>query len=157
MEKIQLTKSQKILFAVLGVVLAYAIFDFVSNRDTYINFYTGKNAQNNNATSVATKSENRLTEDPLKISLTSTWGDDPFLIKVKKKIVKKSSRKRIKEPTFVLKGISYRPDEGSVALINDRILKLGDVIEGYKVIKIEEKKVVLWNGKKRKILRLTNI
>ena len=156
MEKIQLTKSQKILFIILGIVLIYAVFDFIKNKETYLSFYAGQSTEIPAEEQAAEQETDQLLNDPLKIDLTSTWGDDPFLIKKKAKKITKSSRKMVKEPTFVLKGISFKP-RGSVALINDRIVKEGDVIEGYKVIKIEEKRVILWDGKKRKILRLTNI
>ncbi|WP_456440859.1 hypothetical protein [Caldithrix abyssi] len=156
MEKIQLTKSQKILFIILGIVLIYAVFDFIKNKETYLSFYAGQETESPVEQQAAQEETDQLLNDPLKIDLTSRWGDDPFLIKKQVKKVTKRSRKMVKEPTFILKGISFRP-QGSVALINDRIVKEGDVIEGYKVIKIEEKKVILWDGKKRRILRLTNI
>lgn len=154
MEKIQLTKSQKILLIVLGIVLTYAVFDFVSHKDTYVNFYSGKaqetNAPVQNAKAVAQKQANQL-----QVGLFSKWGSDPFLHEATIKAKKKHRKRRIR-PHFKLKAISYRID-GSVALINDRIVKAGDVISGYKVIKIEEKKVILWNGKHRIVLKLTNM
>ena len=155
MKKIKLTKSQQILFIVLGIVLAYAIFDFITNKDTYIGFYTGEVNATAEADSTAQNAAADSTIDVLQMNLTTHWGKDPFFVEPKK-VVKKYSRKKKKEPIFRLKAISFRP-EGSVALINDRIVKSGDVIEGYKVIDISEKKVVLWNGKKRKVLKLTNM
>ncbi len=155
MEKIQLTKSQKILFAVLGVVLAFAIFDIIKNKDTYVSFYSGKKTATNANAQKEKNKKNADMEDPLKISLTTRWGRDPFYIPPKV-VAKKRLRKVRKEPILNLKGISFRA-EGAVALINDRIVKAGDVIGKYKVIKIEKKRVILWDGKKRKILELSNI
>jgi len=155
MEKPKLTKSQKILFIVLAIVLAYAIFDFITHKETYIGFYSGETGSSAEIDSSMQKANLDSTVDVLKMKLTSHWGEDPFFVEPRP-VVKKSSRKKKREPIFILKAISFRP-EGSVALINDRIIKEGDVIQGYKVIKISEKSVILWNGKKRKVLKLTNM
>ena len=154
MEKIQLTKSQKILFIVLAIVLAYAIFDFVSHKDTYINFYSG-NEQESTTPVQNMQTAAQKQADQLQANLFSQWGSDPFVRKVVVKSRKKHKKRRVR-PHFKLKAISYRTD-GSVALINDRIVKSGDVISGYKVVKIEQKKVVLWDGKHRIVLNLTNM
>ncbi len=158
MEKVQITKSQKILFAVLGVVLAYAIFDFVSNKDTYLSFYSGKQVvSQGQGTTTEQNAEEMNREDPLQTSLFSQWGNDPFLRERKVKVRKKVRRKKKKvRPTFKLKAISYRTDE-AVALINDRVVKAGDIIEGYQVLKVGKKTVVLWDGKERLVLKLANM
>ncbi len=154
MEKVKLTKSQKILFAVLGVVLAFAAFDFLSNKDTYMSFYAKENREAT-ATAQQTEEKNKSEKDQLQASLISSWGSDPFL-RQQVVVAKRRSRKKVKRPTFKLKAISYRA-EGSVALINDRVVKVGDVLSGYKVLKIDSRQVVLWNGKNRIVLRLTNM
>ena len=38
----EVTKSQKRLFIVLGIVVAYAAYDFISNKDDYDKMYGGK-------------------------------------------------------------------------------------------------------------------
>ena len=155
MEKIKLTKSQKILFIVLAIVLAYAIFDFLTHKDTYLGFYSGQRNETVMADSAAQNAQRDTVGDLLKTNLTKIWGDDPFFIKEKKK-PKRYKRTVRKEVNFKLRAISFRP-EGSVALINSRIVKAGDIIEGYKVIKISENTVVLWNGRNRKVLKLKNM
>ncbi len=153
MEKVQLTKSQKILFILLGVVLAYAIFDFVTHKNTYVSFYSG---QKDEAVGSAQSQQNTTQKqiDPLQSKVFAEWGSDPFLrkaeIKAQKRWKKKRARVKLK-----LKAISYRSD-GSVALINDRIVKQGDVISGYRVIAIGTHSVTLSNGKRRIMLKLTN-
>ncbi len=153
MEKIQLTKSQKILFIVLAVVLAYAIFDFVTHKSTYVNFYSGQeNETVNSVQNQKTAAAKQM--DQLQTKLFAEWGSDPFLrkteIKSKKRWKKKRTRIHLK-----LKAISYRSD-GSVALINDRIVKQGDVIGGYRVLSIGTHSVVLSNGKRKITLKLMN-
>jgi len=48
----QITKSQKRLFILLGLVLVYAVYDISSNFDTYSGFYSDKKTeiQNNSQT-----------------------------------------------------------------------------------------------------------
>ena len=154
MEKVELTKTQKILFIVLGIVLAYAIFDFITHKDTYESFYSGKK-ESTTAVVQNEKLQGQKEKDQLQTSLFSQWGSDPFLRQAEIKS-KKHSRKKRRKPNFKLKAISYRPD-GSVALINDRIVKVGDIIFTYKIIKIDVKQVILWNGKHRIVLKLTNM
>ncbi len=153
MEKVQLTKTQKILFIILGIVSVYAIFDFMSHKDTYVGFYSGQEEETPVVQSSSDSAQAQV--DQLQTSLFLQWGKDPFLrkeqIKTRKKVKKRRSR-----PHFKLKAISYRKD-GSVALINDRIVKSGDIIKGYKVIKIDARKVILSNGKHRIVLTLTNM
>ncbi len=153
MEKIQLTKSQKILFILLGIVLAYAIFDFVTHKSTYVSFYSGQ--ENENINSVQSQQDTaRKQIDPLQTKLFAEWGSDPFIrqaeIKTKTRWKKRKTRVKLK-----LKAISYRSD-GSVALINDRIVKKGDVISGYRVIAIGTHSVALSNGKRKIVLKLVN-
>ncbi len=153
MEKIQLTKSQKILFIILGVVLAYAVFDFMSHKDTYLSYYSGESQEDQTQAQTMPAAKKQKT-DPLQADLFSKWGSDPFFRAPEVKIRKKHRRRKIR-PHFKLKAVSYRSD-GSVALINDRIVKVGDVLSGYRVLKIEPKKVILGNGKHRIVLKLTN-
>jgi cytoskeletal protein RodZ len=58
--------------------------------------------------------------------------------------------KQTGHPEFILKGVlwSDNPDR-RVALINDRYLKEGDVIDGVSVVKIERKAVILQSGEKK--------
>ncbi len=153
MEKIQLTKSQKILFILLGIVLAYAIFDFVTHKSTYVSFYSGQeNEDINSAQSQQNTAQKQV--DPLQTKLFAEWGNDPFLRKTETKTQKRWKKKR-RRVNLKLKAISYRSD-GSVALINDRIVKQGDVISGYRVISIGAHSVALSNGKRKIVLKLVN-
>lgn len=47
------------------------------------------------------------------------------------------------EGTFDLKGVVLKESKGSIALINNALVKEGDSLQGYKVHKIEEKRVLL--------------
>jgi hypothetical protein len=57
------------------------------------------------------------------------------------------------EVPLVLNAISYN-NGNSVVMINQKILSAGDMIEGYKVIRIEPTRVVLTKGDESKTLNL---
>ena len=52
-----------------------------------------------------------------------------------------------------IRGIIYSKDS-SVAIINDEVVKKGETIGGYIILKIEEKKVILKKGSEEFILKL---
>jgi len=150
----RLTKSQRNLVIVLLVVLTYAVFDFVKNRDEYLGYYKGgkKNTQD------VKKEEKKSINPEVKVlrndmASTKVWGENPFYDPdLKKAPVRRVVRKK-RAVYLKLKAISYSGDN-SVAMINDQILSKGDVISGYRVVKIEPKRVVLVKGSEKKILSL---
>lgn len=74
---------------------------------------------------------------------------DPFLPEIKKK----EESPRIEPPKLVLKGIAYDKIE-PLALINDRVVKEGDTIEGARIVKIDFDRVVVHHGKKEFVIKL---
>ncbi len=143
-----LTKSQKRLLILLVLVLAYAVFEISRNWDTYMGFYKGKRV------SVQKHNKNSPANQPVKIQkveYTKGWNHDPFYVAVKAPPRKKVVRRRT--ITFHLKAISFAGDN-SIAMINSRILKVGDVINGYRLVSIQPKRVVLQKGTDKKILTL---
>ena len=69
------------------------------------------------------------------------WGRDPFY--------PVSDREIHRAVNLVLKGISIGKDKKGYAFINDSIVTVGDVIEGFKVIEITKKKVLLEKGNEK--------
>jgi len=145
-----LTKGQKRLLVVLLIVLIFAIYDFVKNKDVYLNFYRKK----------VTKSEKKVgdtnragkTSQMIKrLNYDKDWKSDPFFVKVKLKPIKQVPKR--KKVSFSLKAISYSETK-AVALINDKIVSVGDYISGYRVEKIEPHRVVLKRGSENKVLIL---
>lgn len=59
-----------------------------------------------------------------------------------------------KRGSIVLKGISRRKDGSSFAIINEQIVRVGDTVADSKVIRIEEKAIVLEKDKREYILML---
>jgi hypothetical protein len=147
-----LSKGQKRLLFVLAIVVAYGIFDMVSNRDRYFSYYGGRRLnkiQPNNSVNVNIAEIKKTSTANAKY--LHTWGDDPFYDQrfVHRRVI----RQRIQtEAPLNLKAISY--GENSVVMINDRVLMVGDVIQGYQIKRIEPRRVILGKGSETKILTL---
>jgi len=80
---------------------------------------------------------------------TKPWGKDPFYHHVKKDLpadVKETRELR-------LLGILYR-QVNSQALINKRVVTVGDKLEGFEVVEITRNSVILNDGQKTITLRL---
>lgn len=146
----EITKSQKRLFIFLGIVLAYGVFDFFSNMDTYMSFYTAKEEEPILTVTQEDSSKNVLEEK--EVEYLADWGQDPFHISmVVAKAGVKAKNKYI--PKLKLYAISYKGAE-SAALINDKFLKVGGMIAGYHLIHIKKNEVTLSDGKKTLKLKL---
>lgn len=136
----KITKNQKRLFVILGLVLCYAIFDIIINLDQYKSLYLGFDKS-------ATQSSNTLIKSKKKIEINTninpielTWNRDPF--KSDRRILKKEEKKQDKLQALYLQAITYSGNN-SLVIINDQILQIGDKIGEYKVQKIYKDKVKL--------------
>ena len=67
------------------------------------------------------------------------------LKKAERGIVMKGQPRAHKAPSLKLKGVIVG-GSNSVAIINDKLLRLGESIDGYQVVRIEEKEVFLRSG-----------
>ena len=141
----EITKSQKRLFALLGIVLAYAIFDFFTNLDTYMGFYSGKEEEAPILTVTREDSVKNIHKEKA-VRYFAGWGDDPFHIPL---VITKAAVKIKKEyrPTLKLYAISYKGAE-SATLINDKFLRVGGMIAGYRLTDISKNEVTLSDGRK---------
>lgn len=148
-----LTKGQKRLLVVLAIVLAYGIFDVIKNKDSYFGYYRGnKKEKKIKPTNVVELNVPEIEKtSTLKAKYLHTWGDDPFYNQrfVRRRVVTQQVETEVQ---LNLKAISY--GENSVVMINDRVLMVGDVIQGYQVKKIEPTRVILSKGSENKILIL---
>ncbi|MCK4326373.1 hypothetical protein KAW55_06420 [bacterium] len=79
-----------------------------------------------------------------------SWGRDPFVLSGG---TAQAGKRGVSLGGFSLNGVSWKGKVG-VAIVNDFIVKEGDVFEGYKVIKILKKGIVLEKGGKRYTLGL---
>jgi hypothetical protein len=148
-----LTKGQKRLLVVLAIVVAYGIFDVISNKDSYFGYYGGNKKEKKikpaNVVDVNIPEIKKVSNRNAKY--LRTWGDDPFYNQrfVRRKISHVPVQTKVQ---LNLKAISY--GENSVVMINDRVLMVGDVIEGYQIKKIEPGRVLLSKGSENKTLIL---
>lgn len=148
----EINKSQKRLLILLALVVSYFIYDIISDWDTYAGFYAGKETVSEQKTKVeSAKTAAKMTVEKNRTYLAK-WGRNPFYKKVELKRVTKSARKK-RTLKLHLYAISIK-DNNSVALINDRIVKIGDMISGYTLKKIYKKSVLLSNGAKTITLKL---
>lgn len=149
---LSLSKGQKRLLFVLAIVMAYGIFDVVSNKDRYFSYYGARKPnkiQPNDAVNINVAEIQKTSN--VNAKYLHAWGDDPFYNQrfVHRRVV----RQRIPTETPLnLKAISY--GENSVVMINDRVLMVGDVIQGYQIKRIEPRRVILSKGSETKILTL---
>ena len=144
----EVTKSQKKLFIVLGIVVAYAAYDFLSNKDDYEKMYAGKKevvveTNPNEEWQIKWLQQTRKITD-----IDMDFKRDPFYRDNMIKEIKKY-KKRTKPKTRALKlqAITYS-NNNSFVMINDLILAEGEMVDGYVIEKIEKTRVRLSkNGK----------
>jgi len=148
----QITKSQKRLFILLGLVLIYAVYDVISNFDTYASLFSDKKQP-------VTVQDEKVKSDSAKVLVEverkeylNKWGRNPFYKKVEKKRVAKVVKHK-RKVNLNLYAISMK-DNNSVALINDKMVKIGDMIEGFTLQQIAKKKVTLSDGSRTITLTL---
>lgn len=144
----EVSKSQKRLLILLGVVVLYAAYDFISNKDDYDKMYGGKKeiAVKTNPSDklhlMAAKQTRQITD------IDMDFKRDPFFREdMVKKIVKYKKSTKPRARKLKLQAITYSQDN-SFVMINDLILSEGEYVEGYIVEKIEKTRVRLSkNGK----------
>ncbi len=136
----KLTKSQKRLFIILGIVIAYAVFDFVSNIEQYNKVYLSETKPKTSLI-IPTAIGKSTTIKAVTNKHHFVWKRDPFIRPGRKEPVK---RERIARPEVRLKlnAITYAADN-SFVMINDIILMEGETIAGYQVEQIYKDKVKL--------------
>ncbi len=71
------------------------------------------------------------------------WGNDPFL--VPKNMRHKGQEGALRINGMVLNGIIYKSG-GGVAIINNKIIKKGDIVSGKKLVEILKDRVILSDG-----------
>jgi hypothetical protein len=141
------SKSQKRLFIVLGLVAAYAVYDLTTSKKP------AEPASPQAETRPAAVAEAALipVEAPVRprpITATFTaWKRDPFRGQIStgsrvnlEKVVE--SLLIPKMANFNLTAISKK-GQSSFALINDQVVGVGDQINGFRVIEIRHDKVIL--------------
>ena len=73
----EITKSQKRLFILLGIIVLYGIYDIIVNYDTYSSFYSSDKPKT--AVTAAKKDTVKAAVVQNKIEYTAGWGKDPLM------------------------------------------------------------------------------
>lgn len=146
----KLEKRERNLLILLGIVVSIGAIDFLLNTEDYLSYYTKDEIKNEQLESKST-TQNAQSKQASDRFVYTKWDRDPFhnsSIRVKKAVYR-----TVQEISFQLKAISF--SEGmSVAMINNQVLKVGDLIEGYTVKSIQPKQVVIEKDGQSKTLKL---
>jgi hypothetical protein len=138
----QINKSQKRLLVVLAVVVCYAVYDlaFPGNKPEKEDFQISTRPQMKGTAEAS---------DSVQIEKNSYtfWGKDPFQ--------GKKSKVQIEKTALSLSAISYT-NENAIAFLNNRIVKIGDKVEGWYISEIKQDRVVLSRGNKLRTLYLAD-
>jgi hypothetical protein len=135
----KVTKSQKRLLVILAIVILYGIIDVIKNKDEYAQVYLGKKKVEQ--PKLVSKSQPLLTKNERTVpKIDLSWKRDPF-VKIEDRPVRKMEKVAPKIH-LKLNALTYA-DENSFVMINDVILKEGEMIEGYRVDKISQNRVKL--------------
>ncbi|MGD9898153.1 MAG: hypothetical protein AB7T22_03400 [Calditrichaceae bacterium] len=137
----QITKEQKRLLIVLSAVVLFAVIDFTINSEQYLGYYLDDGPAPVSVNPVDDSKEKAIPKYIPVLNYKKGWGKDPFFDVSVKKIKKRSASKKV-EPILHLQAISYS-GENSVVMINNMAVRVGENIEGYRVLKIEPQKVTL--------------
>jgi len=133
-----LTKSQKRLAVILGIILLYAATDFFINREDYLQFYFSEQAKIDTLTQQSIAEPARVTHPKLVTELK--WKRNPFReLGIQPEIKKKKAPQKVK---LILQAITCS-ENNSFVMINDLILKEGEFIAGCQIDKIYANRVRL--------------
>jgi len=148
----EVTKSQKRLLIILLLVVVYALYDFLQNKEDYEKMYSGKGKKQQ---SQITSTQVQLRTDQSTVQITKldlNWDRDPFFRDDLKKEVVKAARVVVKrDPKLELQAITYSEDN-SFVIINDIILTEGEYVLGHRVERIDRSQVILSKDGKQVIL-----
>jgi hypothetical protein len=142
-----ITKSQKRLFVILGLVVAYAIYDLTTSKKKEATDQPPADVRPSAVAEAAVVAVESPVQ-PRRLATTYVaWKRDPFRGQIStgsrvnlEKVVE--SLLIPKMANFNLTAISKKGD-ASFALINDQVVGVGDQINGFRVIEIRHDKVIL--------------
>lgn len=149
----KLQKSQKRLLLVLGLVLIYALIDFISNSDRYKKYYFTED-DDSKATVILRNAILTPAKKQTFVDQDLSWKRDPFTQRRQSKTVKIIKRVNT-DSKLNLKAITF-DSENSFVMINDKILMEGEIIQGYLIRKIYKDKVELFKNGITRIINLNS-
>lgn len=142
-----ISKSQKRLFVVLGIVAAYAVYDLTTSKKAAEPASPPTEARPTPVAEAAVVPVETPVRPRALAASFATWKRDPF-----RGQISTGSRVNLenvvesllipKMANFNLSAISKKGD-AAFALINDQVVGVGDQINGFRVIEIRHDKVIL--------------
>jgi hypothetical protein len=131
---------KKIVYSVFVLAVVWALFNLPFGKKTESDF-SGIAEQSEMITSLNTISDNQD-----KLDLNQDWGADPFAIK-------KTTGKQVVRNTVNFKLTAISESNGTYwALINGKILSVGDNIDGWKLVEVSQTRAIL--SKNKETIRL---
>jgi len=146
MLKQRITKSQKRLFVLLGLLAAYAIYDFATAKPKSKSDKTVQNTQTEIQPEPGTMTQ-VVASSVSPVIVFASWRRDPFRrnIEISSKMNLGKMVESLLIPklgNFNLTAISRKGNK-SYALINDQIVSIGDTVNGFRLVEIQSTKVIL--------------
>ena len=146
--KTTITKSQKRLFILLAIVASYAVYDLLTSEPKNKKPATDKAVQSVDAQKAQDPSSAVSNVQSIPVNFPATgWKRDPF--RRDKENISRANLNKVIESLLSqrpgnlhLTAISKNGNQ-SYALINDQILSVGEIIDGYRVAEIRAANVVL--------------
>lgn len=129
-------KRQKIVYAVAAITVIWGAYNILGDSDKKAEHQPEPLNTIEKVASAKKPAESFDIDEYTKL----TWGHDPFYRSVNKKA--KPTDKSKPMPRWILGGILWN-DKNPSAVINKKIVRHGDIVNGAKVVKINKTKVAL--------------
>ena len=126
-------RRKKIVYLILGVAVIWGVYNFPTKRSEKADVETPETIQPPGPTSPA-QSAGRMINIEQKVR--AAWGADPFRARRSVKAAPLSA------PRWHLSGIVYN-SQTQMAIINNRPVRAGDVVNNARVVSIKAKTVTL--------------
>ena len=126
-------KRKKIVYLILVVAVIWGVYNLPTKRGEKADVETPETAQPLNPTSPGESAGKMIN---IEQKVRTAWGADPFRVRRSVKTAPLST------PVWHLSGIVYN-SQTQLAIINNRPVRAGDVVNNAKVVSIKAKTVTL--------------
>ena len=126
-------RRKKIVYLILVVAVIWGVYNFPTKHDEKASVETPETIQPSNPASAAQSTGKMIN---IEQKVRAAWGTDPFRVKRSVKAAPLSA------PVWRLSGIVYN-NQTPLAIINNRPVRAGDVVNNARVVSIKAKTVTL--------------
>lgn len=135
---------KKIIFGVLALAIVWAWFNIGDQKDSTANEYNVPTIQPLSPAQAGTATEPKSDIDTLALQ-NADWGADPFRAATKRTYSKYRSTRPL---SWKLTGIMYSHEQ-PLAYINNKMVKIGDLVDDARVVKIDRDRVTLEHNNRK--------